>query len=752
MLTWSNWHTEPRSNRYHYAKRFAKHLPVIFVQPDLEKRTSQYENTEINNLDILHVYEKSGSVQSEILNQALLARGFIKPLFWIYNPSFADYVIHRYSPLKIYHATEDYFKTDFVPFHQSEIITRPLLKLLSHIDLLIAVSEGVKESYLHASNYSGDCLVLPNGCDFGFWAQEPEGVSEPLADDKDYKKTVLYQGSINSRLDFDLIRQVVAGMPNWDFWFVGAQDDATGKRWKELLRHSNVHYLGKRTPEEVKHLTHAATVGIIPFVQCEAIWVSLPLKAFEYVACGLPVVTVPIHSLQPFPEIFQFARTPQEFIDSIEALAPSRYDASALKTRLDVAKEQDYDERFNTLVSNVKSLLGSKNPKKTPLNILILYDGTSTHINTLVEHLESFRLFSQHNIFYAIATHGAACEISLLLFDVIIIHYSVRVSLDWHLSRSYAEGLRRFGGYKILFIQDDYDTTEVARNWIKELGIHAVFTCVPKKYIESVYPSSRFPYVEFVETLTGYVPIRSDVHGTPKPLSERIFVIGYRGRPLSHWYGNLGREKLLIGKRMRQICEERGVVADIEWDDDSRIYGEGWYEFLGNCKAMIGTESGSNVFDEYGDIRKNIEKALEETPSLTYEEIYNRYLSEHEGKVMMNQISPRIFEAISLKTALVLFEGTYSGIVQPDIHYIPLKKDFSNIDEVFDKLADDSYLNKLTNRAYSDIVKSGKYSYRKFVQDLDRFISQRVIRGNGVPLVSGLIGSQRSTEGLRLSI
>ena len=37
MLTWSDWFTEPVSNRYHYATRFAKHLPVIFVQPDKEE-------------------------------------------------------------------------------------------------------------------------------------------------------------------------------------------------------------------------------------------------------------------------------------------------------------------------------------------------------------------------------------------------------------------------------------------------------------------------------------------------------------------------------------------------------------------------------------------------------------------------------------------------------------------------------------------------------------------------------------------
>ena len=42
----------------------------------------------------------------------------------------------------------------------------------------------------------------------------------------------------------------------------------------------------------------------------------------------------------------------------------------------------------------------------------------------------------------------------------------------------------------------------------------------------------------------------------------------------------------------------------------------------------------------------------------------------------MGQISPKMFEAISLGTVLVMFEGKYSNILKPDLHYISLKKDF----------------------------------------------------------------------------
>lgn len=85
-----------------------------------------------------------------------------------------------------------------------------------------------------------------------------------------------------------------------------------------------------------------------------------------------------------------------------------------------------------------------------------------------------------------------------------------------------------------------------------------------------------------------------------------------------------------------------------------------------------------------------------------------------------------MFEAIRLRTALVLFEGEYSGVIKPHEHYIPLKSDYSNVDEVFALLDDVTYLKALTERAYRDVVLPETYSYRRFVADVDRHIDSRV--------------------------
>src|SRR5262249_27725340 len=170
--------------------------------------------------------------------------------------------------------------------------------------------------------------------------------------------------------------------------------------------------------------------------------------------------------------------------------------------------------------------------RKKPLNILILYDNKFIHSNAITDHLRSFAFFSRNNIFYAIATDKAICTTDLSLFDAIIVHSSIQLDCHAKLSSSYEESIKKFHGLKILFVQNEYDTTENVRQRIESLGVHVVFTCVPAEHLEAVYPSSRFPHVEFVPTLPGYVPYHLEDYTTPKPLSERTFVIGYRGQIL----------------------------------------------------------------------------------------------------------------------------------------------------------------------------------------------------------------------------
>jgi hypothetical protein len=378
--------------------------------------------------------------------------------------------------------------------------------------------------------------------------------------------------------------------------------------------------------------------------------------------------------------------------------------------------------------------------ERTRLETLVLYDAHSVHVSTIREHVESFALHSRHRAWYAHAAYDADCTLDLTAFDAVVIHYSCRICFPHFFSPSYYARLRGYAGLKVLFIQDEYDSTHNAWKAIEELGIQVVFTCVPERHVTKIYPRERFPSVRFVPTLTGYVPRRLRAIAATKPLRERSCVIGYRGRSLGFWYGELAREKVTIAERMKAICAQRGIPADIEWDERSRVYGDQWYEFLGSCRATLGTESGANLFDWDGSRKEAVMAELARNPRVSFEEVYERHLRPHDHVIRMNQVSPRIFEAIAMRTALVLFEGEYSGVVQPDRHFIALKKDFSNVDEVLERLCDDAELLAMTQRAYDEVVASGRYDYAAFVRQFDLMLESELGCGVGRRLVGTFIG------------
>jgi hypothetical protein len=361
--------------------------------------------------------------------------------------------------------------------------------------------------------------------------------------------------------------------------------------------------------------------------------------------------------------------------------------------------------------------------------MLVAYSMASTHVQTTLDYLLALKCHMSCDVDYVHVTHGAVMGFDFSAYDVVFHNYCARLCFEGYVSSSYRDALRAFRGLKVLAVQDEYDNTNLLKSAIKELGFHVVLTCVPQSSLEHVYPRAEFPGTRFETVLTGYVSddaASGRAGARAKPLAERPIVIGYRGRDIGAKYGQLGFDKYEIGRRMREICEARGIPNDIAMDEGSRIYGPAWFDFVGNCRAMLGSESGSNLFDFDGSIRltNNRMSAALGRP-VTYTE-FRAEIGDREDKVSMGQVSPRIFECAAMLTPMVLFRGEYSGVVEPDRHYIALEKDFSNVDEVLARLEDLPALEAMARRAHEDLVASGEYSYRAFGRRLRGIIADEL--------------------------
>lgn len=374
------------------------------------------------------------------------------------------------------------------------------------------------------------------------------------------------------------------------------------------------------------------------------------------------------------------------------------------------------------------------------LNILFLCNRTGRNVDaaTVTDHLDSFGKYSRHRIQELSFLRELPAALDLEQFDVLVIHYTIAIGWlsEHYLSEKSKQKIRAFSGLKGLFIQDEYRAVNALHASLRRLKMDILFTCVPESELEKVYPADALPGVAKISNLTGYVP-EGLVEFKARPISDRPIDVGYRTRKPPYWLGELAYEKWRIAERFKELAGGAGLTLNLSYQESERLYGPAWTQFVSSCKAMLGVESGSSVFDFTGDLQRTVEDYVEKHPDATFDDVQRKFLMPYEGRIRYNQISPRSFEAAALRTVMILHEGEYSGVLKPERHYVPLRKDFSNLAEVLAILRDPGKLQKIADTAFEEIACNEAYSYRSFIlrfdQTVEREFFARGIRRSKIP-------------------
>jgi hypothetical protein len=350
--------------------------------------------------------------------------------------------------------------------------------------------------------------------------------------------------------------------------------------------------------------------------------------------------------------------------------------------------------------------------------LLLLCDDDQTIAATSRQHMDALVDRSRHRVRRLSLGRRLPERISLDRFDGIIIHYSLMAALDSFFDAETQRRIACYRGTKALFIQDEHRHVQRTIELLRRLKIDVLFTCVPHGEVEKVYPPAEVPGLRKETVLTGYVA--PELCGLDVPrLAERAIDVGYRARKLSAWLGQLGREKWLIGQRFGADARQYGLACDISHREEDRLYGRDWIDFMGRCKAVLGSESGSSVFDRTGEIERAVVRHELVAPDTSFEVLRDRYFRGEDGRVANGQISPRCFEAAALRTLMILYEGEYSGVLLPWRHYVPLRKDHGNMAEVVAVLRDLPRAQTIVDAAYGEIALNPAYSFAAHVGRVD---------------------------------
>lgn len=272
---------------------------------------------------------------------------------------------------------------------------------------------------------------------------------------------------------------------------------------------------------------------------------------------------------------------------------------------------------------------------------------------------------------------------------------------------------------KVALPQDDYDCSAILDNWMTDWGVDCMYAVIPDHW-DLLYP--KFSKNKLIKLgYTGYISEKwIDSWKNPKPFSQRKIDVSYRASKLPANFGSIGQLKWRIAENFLQGIgtNQEGYQLDISVNPKDMIPGDAWHSFLENSKFCLITPSGSSLFDEFGTIRNCVQVYTSKFPNASFDEIENHCFQGQDRKYELTAISPRNLEAALSKTVQLATPGSYSGLMTPFDHYIPLEENCSNIKDVLDNMRDETLVTRIQENCRETMLSEKRLRIRTIADEI----------------------------------
>lgn len=161
------------------------------------------------------------------------------------------------------------------------------------------------------------------------------------------QKKVVFIGVFNFRLDIELLRYIVNNNRGLKFILIGPIRKNVPKKFKEIIKEKNVLYLGEKEKNELPFYLNNCDLGIIPYdIKSDFVRYSNPMKAYEYLASGLPVVSTKILALEDYPkDIVYTTDNKEEFNQTIKRLI-NDWDEKKIAVAKNIAEKNSWENKI----------------------------------------------------------------------------------------------------------------------------------------------------------------------------------------------------------------------------------------------------------------------------------------------------------------------------------------------------------------------------------------------------------------------
>lgn len=283
------------------------------------------------------------SMLYSFISRHLDSNGFRDVLVWIAYPH-PDLVaiLDRFHPRAIVYDCVDEWSGFDRAYDNLAVWEK---KLARRADLIFTTAAPLQAKL---SGFNSRCFMVPNGVDLEFFANASPYAPEDIA--RIPVPRIGFVGNIDQRIDLGLVSEVARARKDWQLIFIGDYLVTAPRPAGD-----NIHWLGFRPYDRIADYIASFDVCIIPFHVDELTSAIDPLKLYQYLAAGKPVVSTPLPRSFDFPGVVRIAHGGEEFVAAIdEALR----DDDSREQRIAAVRPHSWAERVREIVDLVRQHLG----------------------------------------------------------------------------------------------------------------------------------------------------------------------------------------------------------------------------------------------------------------------------------------------------------------------------------------------------------------------------------------------------------
>ena len=301
--------------------------------------------------------------------------------------------------------------------------------------------------------------LLRNACDYKHFNKLPSREQGPLTDLK--SPIIGYYGAIAEWFDLKTLERALSARPEWTFVLIGHVSDP---RINELSSYPNLKLLGEKPYNELPYYLSGFDVCVIPFQQTPLTEATNPVKVYEYLASGKPVVARRLPELEQYEKDLFLYEQPEDFIYKIEQAL--KEDSEFLrKKRQDIAAANQWEQRVDAYHDLIKGQYG-----KTSI-IIVSYQGLH-YLRACVRSIIQYTSYPNYEVI--IVDNGSDSSVVAYLQQISKLMDSVKVIYNAE-NRGFAaannQGLE-FAKDSDFFVLLNNDTV-VTPGWLSRLIFYA---------------------------------------------------------------------------------------------------------------------------------------------------------------------------------------------------------------------------------------------------------------------------------------